>query len=256
MEWLHTLSGLGVGLLVGLTGVGGGALMTPLLIVLFGIAPSTAVGTDLLFASITKTAGIWMHARRGTVAWDIAGLLAAGSLPAAFLAILALERFGPAGHQFETLVKATMGLALMLTALALLFKERLQRLGAQRGAAIPERRLALATVATGVVLGLMVTLTSIGAGALGAAALFFLYPRLPTARIVGTDLAHAVPLAAVAGLGHLHLGTVNLQLLASLLMGSLPGIYLGSHLGAHIPERILRRVLALMLAVVGGKLVW
>jgi uncharacterized membrane protein YfcA len=258
MEWAYTLSGLGVGFLVGLTGVGGGSLMTPLLVLLFGFAPATAVGTDLLFASITKTVGTWVHGRRGTVDWKITGLLAAGSLPAAILTLMLLGEYNAKGGSIDKLVTPVLGVALILTAVALLFKERLQRLGQKRQVIASEaytRRIALATILTGAILGVLVTISSIGAGALGVVALFFLYPHLPAMKIVGSDLAHAVPLTALAGLGHLHMGTVNLDLLFGLLLGSLPGIYLGSHLSASIPERVLRPVLATMLLLVAGKFV-
>ncbi|HLQ27248.1 MAG TPA: sulfite exporter TauE/SafE family protein [Acidiferrobacterales bacterium] len=258
MEWAYTLSGLGVGLLVGLTGVGGGSLMTPLLVLLFGFAPATAVGTDLLFASITKTVGVWVHGRRGTVDWKITLLLTAGSLPAAILTLMLLGEYNAKGGSIDKLVTPILGVALILTAVALLFKERLQRLGQKREVMASEaykRRIALATIVTGAILGVLVTISSIGAGALGVVALFFLYPHLPAAKIVGSDLAHAVPLTAVAGLGHLHMGTVNLDLLFGLLLGSLPGIYLGSHLSASVPDKVLRPVLATMLLLIAGKFV-
>jgi hypothetical protein len=260
MDWMYTAAGLGVGFIVGLTGVGGGALMTPLLVLFFGIAPSVAVGTDLLYASITKTAGVWVHGRRGSVDWKITGLLALGSLPAALTTIALLKAFAVNTSHFETVITVTLGVALILTALALLFKERLRNFARRNGPAIKSgdkgKWLDAATIATGAVLGVLVTISSIGAGALGAVALFFLYPRLSTVQIVGTDLAHAVPLTAVAGLGHFFLGTVDVALLLSLLLGSLPGIYLGSHLGTRIPEQVLRPVLAGMLLLIGGRLVW
>lgn len=259
MEWAYTLSGLIVGFIVGMTGVGGGSLMTPLLVLGFGVSPATAVGTDLLYASITKIGGGWVHGRRGTVEWKVIGLLAAGSVPAALITVWMLKLIGVDDKSFANVITATLGVALILTALALIFKERLQRLGLKReapSAGVQGHWLVAATVATGAVLGVLVTVSSVGAGALGAAALFFLYPRLTTVKIVGTDIVHAVPLTAVAGLGHASLGTVDFSLLGSLLLGSLPGIWLGSHVAGNIPERILRPVLAVMLAGIGGKLVW
>ncbi|MDP2786433.1 MAG: sulfite exporter TauE/SafE family protein [Sulfurimicrobium sp.] len=260
MDWMYTAAGLGVGFIVGLTGVGGGALMTPLLVLFFGIAPSVAVGTDLLYASITKLAGVWVHGRRGSVDWKITGLLALGSLPAALTTIVLLKAFAVNTSHFEAVITGTLGVALILTALALLFKERLRNFARRNGPAIKadgqEKWLKVATIATGAVLGVLVTISSIGAGALGAVALFFLYPKLSTVQIVGTDLAHAVPLTAVAGLGHFFLGTVDVALLLSLLLGSLPGIYLGSHLGTRVPDHVLRPVLAGMLLLIGGRLVW
>ncbi len=257
MELGYALAGLLVGFIVGLTGVGGGSLMTPLLIMFFGISPATAVGTDLLYASLTKAAGVWVHARRGNVEWKLVGWMAAGSIPAAVIALVALHFIGVDSHPVGGLITGSLGVALILTALAILFKEPLQKLGQRSGAEDwRNRHAAGATVATGFVIGALVALSSVGAGAVGVAALFWLYPRLPASRIVGSDIAHAVPLTAVAGLGHSFIGTVDWQILLNLLIGSLPGIYLGSHLSGRIAERWLRPVLASMLVIVGGKLVW
>ncbi len=259
MDLAYTVSGLAVGFIVGLTGVGGGSLMTPLLVLFFGISPAVAVGTDLLYAALTKSGGSWVHARRGNVNWKIAGLLAAGSLPAATLTILVLRYLALDTRTFSALITTTLGVALIFTALALLFKERLREYARRRlshRSAWSERTVSVATVAMGIVLGVLVTISSVGAGAMCAAMLFFLYPRLSLVQIVGTDIVHAVPLTAVAGLGHAALGTVDWQLLASLLLGSLPGIYMGSHLASRIPERVLRPTLAVMLALIGGRLVF
>ncbi|HLA75809.1 MAG TPA: sulfite exporter TauE/SafE family protein [Gammaproteobacteria bacterium] len=256
MDWAYTLSGFAVGGLIGLTGVGGGSLMTPLLVLLFGFAPVTAVGTDLLFASITKMGGVWVHSRRGTIDWKVVGLLASGSIPASLLTLVLLNYMD--ARQANALIVPLMGVALLLTALALVFKAQLLRFSKQKETLhISWRTRALnpMTIALGATLGFLVTLTSIGAGALGVVALFLLYPLIPTAKIVGTDIAHAVPLTLVAGLGHVHMGNVDFLLLGSLLLGSLPGIYLGSHLSVKIPERILRFVLASMLVLIGIKFV-
>ncbi len=257
MELSYALAGLLVGFIVGLTGVGGGSLMTPLLIMFFGISPATAVGTDLLYASLTKATGVWVHARRGNVEWKLIGWMAAGSIPAAVIALVALHFIGVDSLPVGGLITGSLGVALILTALAILFKEPLQKLGQRSGAEDwRNRHAASATVATGAVIGALVALSSVGAGAVGVAALFWLYPRLSASRIVGSDIAHAVPLTAVAGLGHSFIGTVDWQILLNLLIGSLPGIYLGSHLSGRIAERWLRPVLASMLVIVGGKLVW
>lgn len=259
MDLAYTVSGLFVGFIVGLTGVGGGSLMTPLLVFLFGIPAVKAVGTDLLFASITKAGGIWMHARLKTIDWRIVGLLAAGSIPASLLTTLVLQQIGVHNERINTIITSTLGLALILTAIALLFKGDIQRLGQRMsGEKLSDwkRWRGPVTVIAGTVLGILVTMTSVGAGALGAAMLFFLYPGLPTVRIVGTDIAHAVPLTAVAGFGHLHMGTVDFVLLGSLLLGSLPGIYLGSRLSPKVPERIMRPILASMLLLIGVKFIW
>jgi uncharacterized protein len=253
-EWLNVAAGFGVGLLVGLTGVGGGALMTPLLVLLFGVAPATAVGTDLWFAAITKLAGSAIHNRLGGVDWGVARRLWVGSLPAALLT-LAWLRDADARRLDAALLEA-LGWALVLTAAAMLLKPWLQR---RAGGALPQlegRALQVATVAAGAVLGFLVTFTSVGAGAIGAVCLFFLYPRrLTPARLVGTDIVHAVPLTVVAGTGYLAMGHVNAPLLGWLLLGSLPGIVLGSLLSRHTPEHWLRAAVALVVGLVGLKMI-
>jgi uncharacterized membrane protein YfcA len=254
MDLMYTLSGFLVGLIVGVTGVGGGSLMTPLLVLLFGISPATAVGTDLLYASLTKSVGGWVHGRHGTVAWRVVALLATGSLPAAACTVVVLRHLALDEQSLHHVVTSVLSVALLLTALALLFKEQIRKLAQRPDGTVHElhhRYLDAATILTGVLVGVLVTLSSVGAGVLGTVALLFLYPRMPTVRIVGTDIAHAVPLTAVAGLGHLALGTVDLTLLFSLLLGSLPGIYIGSHLSARLPELVLRRMLAVMLLIIG-----
>src|SRR3989454_5227403 len=255
MDWLYSLSGFLVGLVVGVTGVGGGSLMTPLLVLVFGVAPVTAVGTDLLFAALTKTGGAWAHTRRGNVAWNVVGWLAAGSVPASAVTLLGLHLFVPDPGKLSAIVSVALGFALILTAGALLFREKLHTWAARRAASGPHPATSspLRTVALGAVLGILVTVSSVGAGALGVTVLFFLYPSLAVARIVGTDIAHAVPLTLVAGLGHAAAGVVDWKLLGALLIGSLPGIWLGSALSQKIPERLLRGALAAMLILIGGK---
>lgn len=254
----YTLSGFLVGLIVGVTGVGGGSLMTPLLVLVFGVSPVTAVGTDLLYASLTKTVGSWVHGRGGTVDWRVVGLLSLGSLPATLATILLLKYLALDEKTLRGLVSSVLSVALLLTAVTLLFKEQIKKIAKRRDGGVYElhhRYLPTATIATGVVVGALVTVSSIGAGALGTVALLFLYPRMPSVKIVGTDIVHAVPLTAVAGMGHLALGTVDLTLLGSLLIGSLPGIYIGSHLSTKIPERVLRPLLATMLMLIGTKMI-
>jgi len=258
MDGMYTLSGFLVGLIVGVTGVGGGSLMTPLLVLLFGVSPVTAVGTDLLYASLTKTLGGWVHGRRGTVDWRVACLLSLGSLPAAVITIVLLKYLALDEKTLGGLVTAVLSVALLLTAAALLFKGRIRKFaqrrdGTERG--LHERHLPAATIVTGVIVGILVTVSSVGAGVLGTVALLFLYPRMQAAKIVGTDIVHAVPLTAVAGIGHLTLGTVDIVLLGGLLLGSLPGIYIGSHLSARVPEAVLRPVLAIMLLIIGTRMV-
>lgn len=259
MDWMYTLSGFVVGLIVGLTGVGGGSLMTPLLVMFFGVSPATAVGTDLLYASLTKTMGGWVHSKRGSVDWKVFGLLAMGSLPAAAVTIILLKVLALDEKTLRSLVTSVLSVALLATAFALLFKEQIKRLARRKDGTVYElhhRYLPAATIATGVVVGSLVTISSIGAGVLGTVALLFLYPRMSSVKIVGTDIVHAVPLTALAGMGHMALGTVDLVLLGSLLLGSLPGIYIGSHLSAKVPEKVLRPVLAAMLMIIGLKMVF
>jgi uncharacterized protein len=255
-NWLYTLSGFVVGAIVGLTGVGGGSLMTPLLVLLFGIHPATAVGTDLLYAAITKTGGTTVHARKGHVDWRITGLLATGSIPAAALTIWALSLLPKQSPAITQVISMSLGVALLLTAVAIVFRKNLQRHALVHAEGPAHTRLqAPITIAVGAVLGVLVTISSVGAGALGVAVLFYLYPRLPAIRIIGSDLAHAVPLTLVAGIGHWLIGSVDWSLLGSLLLGSLPGIWLGSHASAKVPDRFLRPILATMLLLVGGKLI-
>ena len=262
MEWFYThwpyaVSGLGVGFVVGVTGMGGGALMTPLLVLVFGVAPSIAVGTDLLYASFTKMAGSVAHGRHGRVDWHIVRLLATGSLPAAILCMLTLHRLALDEKHLNALIAGVMGVALLLTAVALVFKPYVMKIFRHKDGTyyeLPTQSLKAATIVTGIVLGLLVTISSIGAGVLGMVVLWFLYPRITPAKLVGTDIAHAVPLTLVAGLGHAALGTVNYALLGSLLLGSVPGIFLGSYFSAKIPERILRNILAIMLLILGSRL--
>jgi uncharacterized membrane protein YfcA len=256
------VSGLFVGLLVGITGVGGGSLMTPLLVFLFGFAPKTAIGTDLLFAAITKTGGTLVHHKKhGSVDWKIVGLLAIGSLPSAMIVLYLLSHVFTKDEAVTKLMTTTLGFTLILTAISLFIRSYL----AKRNHDVAIQRKTHherfgkwqngLTILTGIVLGTLVTLTSVGAGALGTVALLFLYPRLPTVRIVGTDLAHAIPLTAIGGFGHWWMGNVDFHLLISLLVGSLPGIYVGSYFSAKIPEKILRPILATTLILVGAKFV-
>lgn len=259
VDWLYTLSGFLVGLIVGVTGVGGGSLMTPLLVLLFGVSPATAVGTDLLYASLTKTVGGWVHGRRGTVDWKVFGLLAMGSLPAAVVTISLLKFLALEEATLRSVVTSVLSVALLATATVLLFKDAIKKLARRKDGTIYQlhhRYLPAATIATGAVIGSLVTVSSIGAGVLGTVVILFLYPRMPAVKVVGTDIVHAVPLTAVAGMGHLAFGTVDLVLLGSLLLGSLPGIYIGSHLGVKVPEKLLRRILAIMLLIIGLKMLF
>ncbi|MBD5803041.1 Sulfite exporter TauE/SafE [Azoarcus sp. Aa7] len=257
MDFAYTVAGFAVGAIVGLTGVGGGSLMTPLLVLLFGIHPSVAVGTDLLYAAITKTGGTLAHGLKGTVDWAVTKRLATGSIPAAILTLVLVGTFAPGGIDgAAALIKVALGVALLLTAVALIFRKQIQAYALRHvGAEANPVRTARLTVLTGAVLGVLVSISSVGAGALGVTALFFLYPAMPALRIVGSDIAHAVPLTLVAGIGHWMLGSVDWFLLGSLIVGSLPGIWVGSHISTKVPDRILRPILATMLVLVGAKLV-
>lgn len=262
MELGYIVAGLAVGFMVGLTGVGGGSLMTPLLIFGFGITPLIAVGTDLLFAAVTKLGGVWAHWRHHTIQWQVVGLLALGSIPTTLIALQILKYFhaNDALH-VEALINTTLGTALILTALTLPLKSWLQHVAGNGSLPKPlqffsslRRKPQFVTVSTvlmGGVLGFLVTLSSVGAGSLCAVILFYLYPRLRAIEIVATDIAHAVPLTAIAGIGHWQLGSVDVALLGYLLIGSLPGIYLGSHVGVNIPEKAVQTVLATLLLLVG-----
>ncbi len=257
MDFAYTVAGFAVGAIVGLTGVGGGSLMTPLLVLMFGIHPSVAVGTDLLYAAITKAGGTLAHGLKGTVDWQITRRLASGSIPAAVITLVLVGRFAPGGIEgAASLIKVALGVALLLTAVALIFRRQIQAYALARFGGRPDPvRTARLTVLTGAVLGVLVSISSVGAGALGVTALFFLYPAMPALRIVGSDIAHAVPLTAVAGAGHWMLGSVDWFLLTSLIIGSLPGIWLGSHISTKVPDRVLRPMLATMLVLVGAKLI-
>lgn len=257
MDYLYTLSGFAVGAIVGLTGVGGGSLMTPLLVLLFGVHPATAVGTDLLYAAVTKAGGTVAHGRKGHIDWHITLRLAAGSLPAAAVTIFVLSQLPPGSNTIGAVISHGLGFALFLTAIAILFGRKLRDYASQHeDSPLRQRYLGHITIGVGVLLGVLVTLSSVGAGALGVAALYFLYPKLSPVKIVGSDVAHAVPLTLIAGLGHWLLGGVDWVLLGSLLLGSLPGIWLGTQVSAKVPEHILRRILAAMLMLIGSKLVF
>jgi uncharacterized membrane protein YfcA len=259
-EFAFILSGFAVGLIVGLTGVGGGSLMTPLLIFGFGIKPYMAIGTDLLFAAFTKMGGTVSLARRRLVPWRLVAALSMGSIPAALATLYVLHWMGPANPLVQKTMTLTLGVALLMTALATMYK-------AIRGKQVPRQiapdQLASATrphhwslpIFFGALIGTLVTLTSVGAGAIGVTALMLLYPLLPLPRIVAADIAYAVPLTLVAGLGHASLGSVDWPLLGLLLTGSLPGIWLGSQLVHKTPDRVIRSLLSLLLAYAGVKLI-
>jgi uncharacterized membrane protein YfcA len=249
MDTLHTVAGLLVGLLVGLTGVGGGSLMTPLLVLMFGVNPQTAVGTDLLFAASTKAIGSAVHGWRETVDWRIVRRLASGSIPAALLTLAILAHVGPIAKSTQHVLLVVLGVMLALTAITVLFQKKLIAYARRRSPIEPAAKAIIPTILLGAVIGGAVSLTSVGAGAIGVTALLMLYPGLPIARIVGSDIAHAVPLAAVAGFGHWYIGDVNTALLANLLLGSIPGVIVGSIVSSRAPDRVLRPLLVIVLTL-------
>jgi uncharacterized protein len=251
---LYVASGFGVGLLVGMTGVGGGSLMTPLLILLFGVHPSTAVGTDLLYAAGTKTGGSVVHGWSRTVHWPAVLRLACGSIPASALTLLVLWKLDLRSDAERSLVNLVLCFALLLTAVSLIFRKAIMERYRRTLEDIDDRTTAVATLVTGAVLGVLVSISSVGAGAVGVTVLLLLYPRLPMATIVGSDIAHAVPLTLVAGMGHWALGAVDWSLMGVLLMGSLPGIVIGSYSALRVPETVLRLTLAAVLILVAGKI--
>ena len=250
---LYAASGFVVGTLIGMTGVGGGSLMTPLLILLFGVPPAAAVGTDLLFAAVTKTVGTMVHAGSRTVEWGIVGRMMAGSVPLAALTLIALHGLDLRAETASRIITPVLAVATLSTAVLLLAQDWLSARLATADGAPPAHRPALTSLA-GAVLGVLVPVSSVGAGALGVPALVLLYPRLPLARIVGSDIAHAIPLTLVSGLAYWAMGAVNWGLLGTLLCGSVPGIVLGSLLATRVPRRVLRSVLAAVLAVASIKL--
>jgi uncharacterized membrane protein YfcA len=257
MNWQNCVAGFGVGIMVGLTGVGGGSLMTPILVLLFGVAPASAVGTDLWFAAVTKTVGGSLHHKMGSVDWQVLKRLWLGSIPAAVGTLWWMHKTGVLQSK-PRVVLVTLGGVLLATSVALLFTRKLHDFAVELRKTKPGRFRKFQpplTVMSGAVLGFLVTLTSVSAGALGTALLLYLYPlRLKAAKLVGTDIVHAIPLTLVAGIGHMLMGNVNFGLLGNLLVGSIPGIVIGSLLTKWAKEGVLRTAIAILLVVVGVRL--
>jgi uncharacterized protein len=251
---LYVASGFGVGFLVGMTGVGGGSLMTPLLILLFGIHPVTAVGTDLLFAASTKTVGTAVHAAARTIDWTLVALLAVGSVPATIVTVAILSRFDLQSSSAQHAITLTLGAVLLVTAAFLIAGRGIRERYADRLHELERRKASLFTIVLGLVMGVLVTMTSVGAGAIGVTALLLLHPKMPAARVVGSDIAHAVPLTLLAGVGHWYLGSIDWGLLSTLLIGSLPGIAIGSYLATRARDGLVRVALASVLVIVGVRL--
>jgi uncharacterized membrane protein YfcA len=254
MDWIAIASGFFVGAIVGMTGVGGGSLMTPLLIAVFRLHPAVAIGTDLWFAAVTKTSGSIAHWRHGNVDAQILLRLLAGSIPAALVTIALMAATG-IDKGWASALTFSLGIALLLTAVTVAYKQAWHAVGLRLERWLPASSKPGWTVAAGVLLGVLVSLSSIGAGAIGATLILLLYPRLPARRLVGTDIAHAVPLTLVAGIGHASLGHVEWALLAALLVGSIPGIWLGSQLVQKMPERLVRGLLCVSLVTAGLKVI-
>ncbi|MFT6254706.1 MAG: putative membrane protein YfcA [Granulosicoccus sp.] len=254
---LYILAGAVVGLAVGITGVGGGSLMTPLLL-LFGFPPNIAIGTDLLYAAITKSGGIISHQKQRNIQWDLVIRLAMGSVPAAIVTSAALHYLFDDANDYSHILTLSLGIMLVFTSCVLFFRQRLKTDAASSNpfVAFAHRHSTPFTIAMGVILGVFVTLSSVGAGAIGAAILMTLYPHLPARRVVGIDIAHAVPLTFIAGFAHLLLGNVDFVLLGSLLVGSLPAVFLGAKLGTKIPNKLLQPILASVLMILGVKFVF
>ena len=250
LDPLYVLSGVLVGGLVGMTGVGGGSLMTPLLILLFNVHPATAVGTDLLYASITKASGSVVHGYNKTIDWRVVGRLALGSLPATAATVVLLYYLKVDSATTKSLITKVLGLAILFTAASLLFRKQIMRWYDHRIGELPAPLVFRLTVATGVVLGVLVTLSSVGAGAIGVVALVMLYPKMEARRIVGSDIAHAVPLTLIAGLGHSILGSIDFHILSSLLVGSIPAIIVMSMVSARASDTAVRVALAVVLIAV------
>jgi uncharacterized membrane protein YfcA len=255
LDWIAVVSGFGVGAIVGITGVGGGSLMTPLLLTVFKLNPAVAIGTDLWFAALTKMSGSLAHARHGHVQWRITGLLLAGSIPAT-IATIALMHFTGVTKGWAAALSFSLGIALLLTAVVVAFKKFWAALGLKLERYIPASRKPALTIAAGVLLGVLVSLSSIGAGAIGATLILLIYPRLEARHIVGSDIAHAVPLTLVAGIGHSTLGHVDWALLVPLVIGSVPGIWLGAQLTRRLPDGIVRGLLCTSLLLAGWKVIY
>jgi uncharacterized membrane protein YfcA len=251
-DWMAIAAGAGVGLIVGLTGVGGGSLMTPLLISVFHLDKAIAIGTDLWFAGLTKVSGSVAHHRENHVDYHIVKRLLWGSIPATIATMVYMHLVGMSKRSDSTLAYA-LGIALVLTAVTVAFRPLWFKVGLWLERYITHQRRPALTVLCGAILGVMVSLSSIGAGALGATMILLLYPRLDMKRLVGSDIAHAVPLTIVAGIGHASLGNVNWLLLIELLIGSLPGIWVGAKLTKHLPETITRFALCICLLIAAKK---
>ena len=245
MDIVIVLAGFFIGTIVGISGIGAGSITTPFLL-LYGVSPIVAVGTNLFYTAATKLSALWIYQREGVIQWRIVCLLCLGSIPATGLILSLLNHYDAKGYDFNGLITLLIGISLVLNASVMLFKTHLMHVSATPKP-LRQNTRAWATVAAGFAIGTLVSLSSIGAGTLGAAILLLIYPNLPARNIVGVDIAHAVPLALVAGFGHWHLGSIDFALLLNLLIGSIPGILIGSQLGRYFTDQRLRTLLASLL---------
>jgi hypothetical protein len=258
LDIINITAGALVGFIVGLTGVGGGSLMTPILVLGYGINPAVAVGTDLIYAAITKCTGIAFHHRHKTIDWRVVKYLLTGSIPSSLATIAYFSIYQEQQRAMEGMIMGTLSLMLILTAILVLFKNKIaargdQAVGRNLRTHLRHKRPAV-TIVSGALLGIVVTLSSVGAGAIGTAILFILHPKKSAIKIVGTDIAHAVPLTLIAGVGHMHLGSVDFGLLSGLLVGGVPAVYAGSYFGKKLSDKVLRPTIALILFLMGLKL--
>lgn len=259
MDFGFSVAGLLVGTAVGATGVGGGSLMTPILIMFYGISPAVAVGTDLLYASISKAFGVVLHGRNGSLDWKIVAWLSAGSVPAALLTVLFVHLHG-VDDELNRIIKLVLAVAVMITATVSIFQDRFWRaLQRNRSDVVewlhgPGQRPM--TVVCGVLIGTVVTISSVGAGVIGMMMLLLLYPKHSPIGLVGSDLAHAVLITGIAGLGHAGIGTVNYSMLLYLLVGALPGIWIGSRIGFRLSDQALKRTIAGLLIFISTTMLW
>ncbi|GIE92559.1 sulfite exporter TauE/SafE family protein [Paractinoplanes rishiriensis] len=252
MDFTLALAGLGVGIIVGLTGMGGGALMTPVLVLVFGVPPVAAVSSDLAASAVMKPFGGWVHARRGTVNWAMVGWLCAGSVPFAFVGVLLLRLVGD-DARMQQVIKIALGVALLLAAGGLVLKAWVSRRQPETPP-VHVRVKPLPTALVGAAGGLIVGLTSVGSGSLIIVALLALYPALRANHLVGTDLVQAVPLVTAAALGHAFFGDLQLDLAAAVLLGSIPGVLIGSRISSRAPAGLIRPALVIVLLASALKL--
>jgi uncharacterized membrane protein YfcA len=254
IDWMLALAGLGVGFVVGLTGMGGGALMTPILVLVFKVPPLQAVSSDLVASMVMKPIGGGVHLKKGTVNLRLVGWLVVGSVPAAFASVWALQQFADPA-KVNDVVQWTVGVALLLASLGLAVKGAFSgRRGSADNALASVTLHPVRTVAIGVFGGVMVGLTSVGSGSLMMVLLLVLYPALSAKQLVGTDLVQAIPLVGAAALAHLLFGEVQLDITGALLIGAIPGVYLGAHVSSRAADHIIRPILAMVLIVSGLKM--